>query len=82
MDELLTFRQWLKKKFCLSEQGKEVARFMLFFMGSLILGVAVVIGIPLYFFGQVGFLFAIPGFFLLIIYWMYRLERFFFMEDD
>ncbi len=86
MDEFLTFRQWLKKKLYVDEETREIARelikFLVFFMGGLALIMVVSIGIPIYLFGFIGIIIGAPVFIPLFLYWIYRLERFMFMEAD
>lgn len=82
MAEFLTFRQWLEKKFRLDEIWREVIRFIVSFMGGLALIMVVTIAVPMILFGSIGILIGAPAFIPLLLYWIYRLERFIFMEDN
>lgn len=83
MGETLTFREWFKKKFLVDEATRGMVKFMVFYMGGLVLSVGLIFLLPITVFGKFGFILAVPGMILFMLYWIYRLERFFgFAKED
>ncbi|MHA2431750.1 MAG: hypothetical protein ACXADO_00790 [Candidatus Thorarchaeota archaeon] len=82
MDEFLTFRQWLKKKFVVDDATREAVKFMAFYVGGLILCTGLIFLLPITIFGKFGFIIAVPGMAVFILYWIYRLDRFFGFDQE